>query len=79
MVKVGSSSILSGMQIFLQLQEFLQFQNNFFAFLQFKKLELWIEDKEKWPVALFTEIWASRHTKIYKISGTTHLAPARTR
>ena len=43
----------SGMQIFLQLQEFLQFQNKFFDFLQFQKLELWIEDIEKWPVALF--------------------------
>ena len=71
------------MQIFLQLQEFLQFQNKFNDFLQFQKLELWIEDIEKWPVALFMHwngvFWASRHTKIYKISGTTHLAPARTR
>ena len=74
---------IAGMQIFLQLQEFLQFQNKFFDFLQFQKLELWIEDIEKWPVALFMHwngvFWASRHTKIYKISGTTHLAPARTR
>ena len=73
----------TGMQVFLQLQEFLQFQNKFFDFLQFQKLELWIEDIEKWPVALFMHwngvFWASRHTKIYKISGTTHLAPARTR
>ena len=54
--KLGKNSaelLKTGMQIFLQLQEFLQFQNKFFDFLQFQKLELWIEDIEKWPVALF--------------------------
>ena len=58
---------VTGMQIFLQLQEFLQFQNKFFDFLQFQKLELWIEDIENglWR-SLCTEMAFSGHPDIPK-------------